>query len=162
MGIPINDNCESNCSKQNETTNQEEKSMELADVVKRLPEKSDSLLISNLLTIFGELAVNPNDKACWDKMEHYIDEKLDRVTEVIEEYNRMAVPPDAEDIHFKVMDAFVRYYEGLFEFKDLLFEMDEKNIKRGFDLIIDADRTFMEIEEDLEMQVDEMVISTIL
>lgn len=161
MSIPVNDN-KSDYSEQNEATNHEIKSFELAGIIGKLPVKSESLLISNLLAIFGELAVNPNEKAHWDKMEHYIDEKLDKVTEVIEEYNRMPVPPNAEETHFKVMDAFVQYYEGLFEFKDLLFDMDEKNVRRGFDLIINADKTFMEIEDDLQKQVDDMVISTIL
>ncbi len=162
MNIPRDDKNVPDYLEINEATNHEIKSMELTGVVSTLPLRSESLLISNLLEIFGELAINPNNKANWDKMEHFIDERLDKVTEIIEEYNRMPVPPDAEDIHNKVMDAFVLYYEGLFEFKDLLFEMDEKNAKRGFDLIINADNIFMEIEDDLQTQVDEMVISAII
>lgn len=161
MSIPMNEN-ESDSEAMYEAINQETKSVDLAGIVNKLPVKSESLLISKLLEIFGELAIYPNDKANWDKMEHFIDERLDKVTELIEEYNRMAIPPDVEEIHYKVLDAFVLYYEGLFEFKDLLFDMDEKNIKRGFDLIMNADNMFMDIEDDLQRQVDEMVISTIL
>lgn len=162
MSIPTKGYSETGSSEEDAATDYDTGSIDLAGIMEALPGDSDNLLISNLLAIFGELASNPDEKENWDKMERFIDERLDKVTEIIEEYNNKQIPTEAEEIHYKVLDAFALYYEGLFEFKDLLFDMDVKNVKRGFDLIFSADNLIMELEEDMQRQVDDMVITTII
>lgn len=140
----------------------EDEAIQLAEIAKDLPKSGNSLLITNLLKIFREFAANPNDKEKQDKVEIFIDEQIDRLSDVIEKYSSMAIPPDGGEIHQKVMDSLAINYEGLFNFKDLFINLDINNIRNGFDLLIEADDSLAEIETDLRKQVNEMVITTIL
>ena len=140
----------------------EEDSIKLAKIARKLPKYGDSLLITNLLKLFREFTANPNETENRVKVEQFIDDQIDRLSNVIEEYSKTAVPDDAGEIHQKVLDSLSINYEALYNFKDLFINMDIDNLKHGFILLIEADNSLAEIESYLRKQVNEMVITTIL
>ncbi len=146
----------------NEELKPEDNLILLSEVAGELPETGNSMIMTNLLKLFREYAANPDETEKRDKVEQYIDEQIDRLTDVIEKYNEMPIPPDAGEIHQKVLDSLAINYESLFLLKDLFVNMDFANIKNGFFLLMEADNELAEIANDLHKQVNEMVISTIL
>lgn len=134
----------------------------LGEIAKALPDAGSSALITNLLRLFKEFAATPDEAEKRDKVENFLDERIDRLTEVIENYSAMAIPPDAGEMHQKVLDTLAINYEALFQLKDIFVSKDDFNLKQGFDLLMEADISMAEIEEDLRKQVNEMVITTIL
>ena len=122
----------------------------------------EETMLSKVFLYLQKLSENSNDDKVWNEMEQYIDSRLDRITDIIEEYNQKEVPRGVEDIHLKVLDGFIMLYEGLFGIKEFVFHEDSQLVLKAFEIMADGDQLLMEVEESTEDHVESTTISAII
>lgn len=120
-----------------------------------LPVNNDKYFVSKIYRIFKALADNPDEEKTQNEVRLLIDSRLERVTEIIEEYRQMEVHPQAIETHLKLRDAFSQYHEGLSELEDFLYDGDGRIVPEAFNLIFQGDQLLLEVEDDIGKIIDE-------
>ncbi|MCD4784571.1 MAG: hypothetical protein K8T10_12180 [Candidatus Eremiobacteraeota bacterium] len=123
-----------------------------------LPVDNDDYFVSKIYRIFKALADSPDEEKTWLEVGLLIDSRLERVTEIIEEYRQMEVHPQAVETHLRLRDAFLQYHEGLSELEVFLSDGDGKIVPEAFNLIFQGDQLLLEVENDIVRLVDETPI----
>jgi len=134
----------------------------IGEIEKNMPVNDETLYVSKIYSLFRKLADNPHDEKIMDEVKKDIDNRIIKVIEILEEYEQKRPPEDAENIHYNLLDAFARYYEGLSHFNEYLHNQDEGNIMNAFEFIHQADQLIFDIEDSINLSIEENPIATIL
>ncbi|MCE1246792.1 MAG: hypothetical protein LWY06_09120 [Firmicutes bacterium] len=125
------------------------------------PVNREKLYINKIYKLLQKLTADNADEETICDVAENIEDRLQKTEELIEETQSEEYPPEQEEIHKALSEAFEKYHQGLTDFLEFLTTPSEDLLIQSFNMISRADSITEDIQESIKNKLEFNTISSV-